>query len=109
MAEVRTGQGSVKLTREEFAQRFHERFYDPSFDDGRAELDRLVEIAWSNYEQYRKSPAVQDEVRQVARAVAVGVRQLRAGQRTPDNAGTEEVRPKEPCAPDRPPAPLGPS
>jgi multimeric flavodoxin WrbA len=56
MAEVRTGQGSVKLTREEFAQRFHERFYDPSFDDRRAELDHLVEVAWSNYEQYRKSP-----------------------------------------------------
>jgi hypothetical protein len=31
----RTGQGDVKLSREEFARRIGERFYDPAFDAGR--------------------------------------------------------------------------
>jgi multimeric flavodoxin WrbA len=33
-----------------------ERFYDPSFDAVRPELERIVEIAWTNYDQYGKSP-----------------------------------------------------
>jgi multimeric flavodoxin WrbA len=33
-----------------------ERFYDPDFDALRPELDRLIEMAWANYDQYRKSP-----------------------------------------------------
>ncbi len=31
-ADVRKGQGDVKLSREEFARRLGERFYDPAFD-----------------------------------------------------------------------------
>ena len=54
--EVRTGQGDVQLTREEFVRRLAERFYDPAFDDVRAEIDRIVEVAWNGYDEYRKSP-----------------------------------------------------
>lgn len=54
--DVRTGQGSVALTREEFERRLGERFADPAFDAVRAELGRIVEVAWSNYEASRKSP-----------------------------------------------------
>jgi multimeric flavodoxin WrbA len=53
---VRKGQGNVKLTREEFDRRFRERFYDPTFDAVSAEIDRVVEVAWKNYDAYRKSP-----------------------------------------------------
>jgi multimeric flavodoxin WrbA len=53
---VRTGQGSLKLTREEFERRFRERFYDPSFDAVGAEIDRIVAVAWTNYDEYHKSP-----------------------------------------------------
>lgn len=53
---VRTGQGDVKLTREEFELRFRERFYDPAFDAVHAELDRIVDVAWKNYDDYHKSP-----------------------------------------------------
>jgi len=53
---VRTGQGDVRLTREEFVRRLAERFYDPAFDDVRAEIDRIVEVAWNGYDEYRKSP-----------------------------------------------------
>jgi multimeric flavodoxin WrbA len=53
---VRTGQGDVKLSREEFARRLGERFYDPAFDAVRAEIERVVEVAWANYDEYHKSP-----------------------------------------------------
>jgi hypothetical protein len=54
--EVRTGQGDVKLCREEFARRLGERFYDPAFDQVRAEIDRIIEVAWTSYDEYHKSP-----------------------------------------------------
>ena len=53
---VRTGQGSTKLTREEFARRVRERFFDPAFQDADSEIDRVVAIAWDSYNEYRKSP-----------------------------------------------------
>ncbi|AHG92526.1 NADPH-dependent FMN reductase (plasmid) [Gemmatirosa kalamazoonensis] len=53
---VRKGQGDVKLTREEFARRLGERFYDPSFDAVRAEIERVIDVAWKNYDEYHKSP-----------------------------------------------------
>ena len=53
---VRTGQGSTKLTRDEFSRRFRERLYDPAFEIADAEIERLVGIAWDGYHQYRKSP-----------------------------------------------------
>jgi multimeric flavodoxin WrbA len=54
--EVRTGQGDVKLSREEFARRLGERFYDPAFDAVRSEIDRIIDVAWTGYDEYRKSP-----------------------------------------------------
>src|SRR5262245_13292070 len=58
MAEARVVKGmpSVELTKEAFAERFKARFYDPEFDKARPEIDRLVEIAWSTYADYHKSP-----------------------------------------------------
>jgi multimeric flavodoxin WrbA len=47
---------SVELTREVFAERFRARFYDPEFDNGRADIDRLLDIAWSAYADDHKSP-----------------------------------------------------
>ncbi len=52
----RKGQGDVKLTREDFARKLAERFDDPAFDEVRSEIDRVIEIAWRNYDEYRKSP-----------------------------------------------------
>ncbi|HZO01990.1 MAG TPA: flavodoxin family protein [Burkholderiales bacterium] len=49
----------VPITREEFRKRFFERFYDPAFDDLRAELEKVCERAWDGYIQYRKSPRTQ--------------------------------------------------
>jgi hypothetical protein len=53
---VRKGQGDVKLSREDFAARLAERFYDPAFDPVRAEIDHIIEIAWRTYDEYHKSP-----------------------------------------------------
>ncbi|MEO8881051.1 MAG: NAD(P)H-dependent oxidoreductase [Gemmatimonadaceae bacterium] len=53
---VRTGQGEAQLSREEFDKRFRERFYDPSFDAVTTEIDRIADVAWTNYDQYHKSP-----------------------------------------------------
>ncbi|MGQ0646012.1 MAG: flavodoxin family protein [Gemmatimonadaceae bacterium] len=52
----RTGQGNVQLSREEFARRFSEHFYDPAFDAVRGEIDRIIDVAWNGYDAYRKSP-----------------------------------------------------
>ena len=53
---VRKGQGDVQLSRDEFERRLRERFYDPAFDTVRAEIDRVVDVAWRNYAEYHKSP-----------------------------------------------------
>jgi multimeric flavodoxin WrbA len=56
MAEVRKGQGDVALSREEFERRIRARFYDPAFDAVATELDRVVDVAWDSYHEYRKTP-----------------------------------------------------
>jgi len=54
--EIRKGQGSWPLPRDEFAQRFRQRFFDPNFDPGAGEIEQLIEIGWKNYCETRKSP-----------------------------------------------------
>lgn len=54
--EVRKGQPSTKLTRDEFTKRLRERFYDPSFAPLAADIDRIIATAWDGYDLYRKSP-----------------------------------------------------
>ena len=56
---VRTGQGSTKITRDEFAQRVRERFYDPAFEMTESEIERIIDVAWNGYDEYRKSPRKQ--------------------------------------------------
>lgn len=53
---IRQGQTDVKLTRDEFAARFRERFYDPAFDEKQESIEELLQIAWDGYDKYRKSP-----------------------------------------------------
>jgi len=59
MTTVRRMTEYVPLSREEFRRRFFERFYDPAFDDLRAELEKVCERAWDGYIEYRKSPRTQ--------------------------------------------------
>jgi hypothetical protein len=44
--QVRKGQGSVQLTREEFERRLRERFYDPEFASVEREIAAVVNVAW---------------------------------------------------------------
>ena len=53
---VRKGMPSVQLTKEEFAKRARERFYDPTFASVASEIDRIIEVAWKNYAEYHRSP-----------------------------------------------------
>ena len=53
--EVRTGQGSTKLSRAEFEQRYRAQFADPAFDAAKPEVERLTAIAWEAYEDSRKN------------------------------------------------------
>ena len=53
---VRKGMPSVQLTKEEFARRARERFYDPTFAPVASEIDRIIEVAWKNYSEYHRSP-----------------------------------------------------
>jgi multimeric flavodoxin WrbA len=54
--KVRKGMPKVELSRDEFAKRFRERFYDPSFASVGAEIERILDVAWKNYIEYHKSP-----------------------------------------------------
>jgi multimeric flavodoxin WrbA len=54
--EIRTGQGSAKLSREEFDRRWRQQFYDPAFARAQVELETLAAIAWEAYDDERKSP-----------------------------------------------------
>jgi multimeric flavodoxin WrbA len=54
--EVRKGQGSTHLNRQEFERRLRERFYDPGFESLEAEIARVIEAAWVVYDGYHKSP-----------------------------------------------------
>lgn len=53
---VRTGQGDVKLTRDEFEKRLRERFYDPAFQTVERQIADVVDVAWKVYDEYHKSP-----------------------------------------------------
>src|SRR5436309_13075634 len=53
---VRTGQTPTKLSKEEFVRRWTQNFYDPAFEQKRAELDAIGEIAWEAYDDSRKTP-----------------------------------------------------
>jgi multimeric flavodoxin WrbA len=53
---VRKGQSPGKLSRDEFRARYLARFVDPAFDEARAEIDRVEEIAWDGYANSRKAP-----------------------------------------------------
>jgi multimeric flavodoxin WrbA len=44
------------LEKAQFRARFFARFADPAFDAVQSELERVCEIAWSGYQDYRKSP-----------------------------------------------------
>ena len=54
--QVRKETKYVPLTRKEFRSRFFERFCDPAFDAVQAELEKVCEISWDGYIEYRKSP-----------------------------------------------------
>jgi len=52
---VRTGQGSTKLSRDEFERRYQAQFYDPAFDEAKDDIARITNIAWEAYNDGRKS------------------------------------------------------
>jgi multimeric flavodoxin WrbA len=54
--DLRTGQPYHAPTREEFVERFLQRFHDPGFDGLRNEIDRLAAVAWDNHQRNRKNP-----------------------------------------------------
>jgi multimeric flavodoxin WrbA len=56
---VRKGMPDTQLDKETFAARFRERFYDPAFAAAEKELQRIIDIAWESYDEYRKSPRKQ--------------------------------------------------
>jgi multimeric flavodoxin WrbA len=54
--DVRKGMPNPRLSEGEFKKRFLLRFFDPAFDEVKAELDRIADIAWDGYDNSRKSP-----------------------------------------------------
>ncbi|MGH8621767.1 MAG: NADPH-dependent FMN reductase, partial [Burkholderiales bacterium] len=53
---VRREKQFAPLTKEQFRERFFEKFYDPAFEGVQAELEKVFEKAWDGYFVYRKSP-----------------------------------------------------
>jgi hypothetical protein len=54
--EVRKGMPPVKLSREEFEDRYRRRFIDPAFAPLQKELEVIIGAAWDAYSNSRKSP-----------------------------------------------------
>ncbi|MFN4140721.1 flavodoxin family protein [Aestuariivirga sp.] len=54
--DVRKGMPDVSLTKDEFAARFREQFHDPGFEGAAAEIERIVDVAWTSYAEYHKNP-----------------------------------------------------
>ena len=54
--KVRTGQTPTTLSKAEFLLRWRQNFYDPAFDQKKADLDAVGKIAWEAYQDSRKSP-----------------------------------------------------
>ena len=54
--DVRRQSEWVPLTKTQFRERFYEKFYDPEFGKVAAELEKVFEVAWDGYIEYRKSP-----------------------------------------------------
>jgi multimeric flavodoxin WrbA len=54
--EPRKGQAPASLSREEFAKRFAQSYFDPAFDTVKEELGRVEVIAWQAYSEGRKAP-----------------------------------------------------
>ena len=54
--DVRKGMPPVKLSREEFEDRYRSRFIDPAFASLQRELDAITGAAWDAYSNSRKSP-----------------------------------------------------
>lgn len=53
---VRKGSPSVKLTHDEFRERFRQQFFDPAYEAVTEQLAQIEAIAWDAYEHSRKSP-----------------------------------------------------
>jgi hypothetical protein len=47
------------LTEEQFRGRFFSRFHDPAFEKVKGELERVFQVAWEGYIQYRRSPRLE--------------------------------------------------
>ncbi len=54
--KIRKGSPTVRLTREEFRERFRAQFVDPAFDAVGDELAKIEAVAWDGYRNSRKSP-----------------------------------------------------
>ena len=57
--EIRKGMPATAISKKEFKKLFLDRFYDPAFSKVEQELERIIEVAWSSYDEYRKSPRVE--------------------------------------------------
>ena len=56
MVNIRKEMPDVQLTKEQFIERFRQRFADPAFAPLQAEIDRLADVAWGAYDDSRKAP-----------------------------------------------------
>ncbi|WP_422017961.1 flavodoxin family protein [Roseateles sp.] len=56
MTHIRTGQAADPLTREQFHERFMQRYQDPAFAAEQEALARVEAIAWQAYHEGRKAP-----------------------------------------------------
>ena len=54
--QVFKAQPETALMRDEFTRRYREQFADPRFKNVSQELERVIEVAWQNYQDHRKAP-----------------------------------------------------
>ena len=100
MVNIRKEMPDVQLTREQFRQRFRQRFDDPAFAPPQAEIDRLADVAWDAYDDYRKAP----RTRRAGRASPIPTTSCRSSGsrpaqacRTPSGGRRTPPRPRASC------------
>ena len=58
--KTRHGQPEVKLDEAEFKKRLREKYFDPNFQQVERELEKVIDVAYRNYEEGRKAPITRD-------------------------------------------------
>jgi len=90
--EVRTGQASTRLSREEFEARYRAQFFDPAFEAVRGEVDRITRSHGRAYGKRAAKVRYAESGPGVCRSDAEFIRGMAGDEARDRGGGTEQKR-----------------